>query len=528
MDLVDSVAKVVKIAIQIKELVEKVQQNKEECKKMATRVDRLRAIVERLDSTAVSSEQTMVDALNEFEETFLRALKIVKACQTKNNVWLFLRAGNVSKQLREVKADIQEHMQTVSLCNGVELTVMVTKGYIGDTAAKPTKKLLKVQSMEGEQEIQVVGRRLVWQDTDTSDAAGNEEDGHSSYPAASGTRSEVHGEKGSYPAGSLEDTISRFRNFSSSELKVVTNNFSNQRVIGKGGSAIVYKGVLNGSEVAIKSFCVDDSQDENVARYAEVFSVLREHENIVRFLGYCHEVKIQMVPVEGKCVAAERRHMLVVEEYMSNGTLSEVVDGSSQQLDWSTVFQIIRGIAEGVAYIHTKGAVHLDLKPANILLDSKMNPKICDFERSKILNQNDEEVTGERVTKEFAGTLGYLPPEYMADGIYSFKHDVFSFGILLLHTINKSGLLQDSTDWIGRALEGEEDVEGLLGSSSRDDSELKEIKRCMDIGLQCSAKERADRPTMWDVVDMLDGKEQPRKTTMRNKQASSFKKKGRA
>lgn len=524
MDLVNSVEKVVKIAIQIKELVEKVHQNKEECKNMATRVDRLRAIVQRLDNTSVSSEKTMIDALNEFEETLLRALKLVKSCQTKNSVWLFLRAGNVSKQLREVKAEILEHMQTVNLCNGIEQTVMLTKGYIKDPAAKP-KKLLKVQSMEGEQEIQVIGSRLVWQDT--YNAPGDSEDAHASY-SADGTRSEVHDEKESYPAGSLEDTITRFRNFSSSELKAVTNNFSNQHVIGKGGSAIVYKGVLrNGAEVAIKNFCVDDSQDENVARYAEVFSVLREHENIVRFLGYCHEVKIQMVPVEGKCVAVERRHMLVVEEYMPNGTLSDAVDGSSRQLDWSTAFRIIRGIAKGVAHIHTKGAVHLDLKPANILLDSDMNPKICDFERSKILNQNDEEVADERVTKEFAGTLGYLPPEYMADGIFSFKHDVFSFGILLLHTINKSGLLQDSTDWIGRALEGQDDVDGLLGSSSRDESELKEIKRCTDIGLQCSAKERADRPTMWDVVDMLDGKEQPRKTPVQNK-ASSFKKKGRA
>lgn len=527
MDLVDSVAKVVKIAIQIKELVEKVNQNKEECKKMATRVERLRALVERLNNTGISSEKTMIDALDEFEETFLRALKLVRACQTKNNVWLFLRAGNVSKHLREVKAEILEHMQTVNLCNGVEQTVILTRGYAKDPAAKP-KKLLKVQSMQGEQEIQVLGSRLVWQDTDITDVAGDVEDAHYSH-RTDGTRSEVHGEKEIYPAGSLEDTISRFRNFSSSELKAVTNNFSNQHVIGKGGSAIVYKGVLrNGAEVAIKSFCVDDSQDENVARYAEVFSVLcDEHENIVRFLGYCHEVKIQMVPVEGKCVAAERRHMLVVEEYMSNGTLSEIVDGSSQQLDWSTAFRIIRGIALGVAYIHTKGVIHLDLKPANILLDSDMNPKICDFERSKILNQNDEEVAGERVTEEFAGTLGYLPPEYMADGIYSFKHDVFSFGILLLHTINKSGLLQDSTDWMGRALEGQDNVDGLLGSSSRDESELKEIKRCMDIGLHCSSKERTDRPTMWDVVGMLDGKEQPPKTPMLNK-ASSFKKKGRA
>ncbi|VAH12556.1 unnamed protein product [Triticum turgidum subsp. durum] len=307
-----------------------------------------------------------------------------------------------------------------------------------------------------------------------------------------------------------------FRNFSFSELKAVTKNFS--EMIGKGGSAIVYKGVLaNGAEVAIKSFIVDPSQHEHVVRYAEVFSVLRQHENVVKFLGYCHETKIQMVPIEGKCVAAERRHMFVVEEYMPNGNLSEIIDGSSRQLDWTSTFRIIRGIAQGVAHIHTKGAVHLDLKPANILLDSDMNPKICDFERSKILNQKDEDVA-ERVTRELAGTLGYLPPEYIADGIFSFKHDVFSFGILLLHTISKSGLLQDSTDWVRHALEGQDDVDGLLGPSSRDKYEVMEIQRCMDIGLQCAAKERTDRPTMWDVVAMLDG-------TLTK--ASSFKKKGK-
>lgn len=89
-----------------------------------------------------------------------------------------------------------------------------------------------------------------------------------------------------------------------------------------------FQGVLaNGAEVAIKSFCVDASQDEHVVRYAEVFSVLRQHKNVVKFLGYCHETKIQMVPIEGKCVAAERRHMLVVEEYMPNGSLSDIIDG---------------------------------------------------------------------------------------------------------------------------------------------------------------------------------------------------------
>ncbi|KAM3399716.1 hypothetical protein ACQJBY_004878 [Aegilops geniculata] len=398
MDLVGSVAQIVKIALQIQELVETAYHNKDDCKKIAKRVGRLRAIVERLNSTDVTSEKTMSDALSDLEETFHQALKLFKACQTKNKVWLFLRAGNVSKQLREVKDEMMDHMHIANFGNCAQQTVIITEAFIGDPEVNP-KKYYKVLSMQGEQEMQMVGSHLVCRDTNILVPEEDQvEDEHASYPNDV-TRSEIHGEKVSFPAGSLEDTISQFRNFSFSELKAVTENFSNKHVIGKGGSAIVYKGVLaNGAEVAIKIFIVEPSRHEHVVRYAEVFSVLRQHENVVKFLGYCHETKIQMVPIEGKCVAAERRHMFVVEEYMPNGNLSEIIDGSSRQLDWTSAFRIIRGIAQGVAHIHTKGAVHLDLKPANILLDSDMNPKICDFERSKILNQKDEDVA-ERVTR---------------------------------------------------------------------------------------------------------------------------------
>ena len=64
-------------------------------------------------------------------------------------------------------------------------------------------------------------------------------------------------------------------------------------------------------------------------------------------------------------------------------------------LDWSSLFQIIEGVAQGMHCPHEQGIVHLDLKPGNVLLDSDMNPKIIDFEVSMVLN--DDETTDDRI-----------------------------------------------------------------------------------------------------------------------------------
>uniref|UniRef100_A0A0E0ML20 non-specific serine/threonine protein kinase n=1 Tax=Oryza punctata TaxID=4537 RepID=A0A0E0ML20_ORYPU len=218
------------------------------------------------------------------------------------------------------------------------------------------------------------------------------------------------------------------------ELKIATHNF--ETTSDQGGFASVYKGVLrDGVEVAIKRHT-----DGFPSRYDEMpqkhpLIILRsmlQHKNIVELLGYCQEYMDVKIPKENATdgiVPAKEEFLLLVEEYMTNGNLGNLICGG--QLDWSTRLRIIEGITQGVVYLRThseKPIVHLDLKPDNILLDSDMNPKIGDFGLSKELGDDE-------INASVRGTLGYMPREYIVEGIISLKNDAYGFGVTLLEII---------------------------------------------------------------------------------------------
>ncbi|XBI50642.1 hypothetical protein VPH35_114021 [Triticum aestivum] len=273
------------------------------------------------------------------------------------------------------------------------------------------------------------------------------------------------------------------------ELDAATNNFSEENVIGKGGSATIYKGTLPEELVVTIKRYPDQSGPHSIQKYINVFQLLVEHENVVKFLGFCH--------VDG--------NEMLVEEYMPNGSLFEIINGSLQKLDWLSTFRVIRGVAQGVAYLHSKHVIHLALNPANIVFDSNMNPKISNFEISKLLDIN----VSEAVSPGLVGAMGYMSPEYITDGIISMRSDVFSFGVLLLHSISgmRSSILdQHPITWAWGVRE-DEGMNGLLDSSWGSEHQLEEMKRCMDIGLLCTQEFPKDRPTMSDVVKLLNDNE---------------------
>ncbi|XBI87642.1 hypothetical protein VPH35_025696 [Triticum aestivum] len=294
-------------------------------------------------------------------------------------------------------------------------------------------------------------------------------------------------------------------------LKDITSNFSNDRILGKGGFGVVYKGLLeNGEIIAVKKL-LHTLPDSETQFENEVNLLMKlDHQNIVRLLGYCYETRRVHTPHEGDFVFVWNTESLLCLECLPKGSLNSYISDASSGLDWHTCCKIIEGISFGLQYLHEHPNVpiiHLDLKPANILLDGNMVPKITDFGLSRLFDQSRT-----MHTKNNIGTRGYMPPEYVDRGIITPMSDIFSLGVIIMEVITGHrdypyDIKKSSEDFIERELlkwrnrlQEEPECTSL-------ETDCQQIQRCLQIGLICVNPERIKRPTMNKVVDMLQGLE---------------------
>nr|POE49861.1 g-type lectin s-receptor-like serine/threonine-protein kinase lecrk1 [Quercus suber] len=282
------------------------------------------------------------------------------------------------------------------------------------------------------------------------------------------------------------------RLFTYTELKRATNSFKEE--LGKGSFGAVYKGALNKGKkpVAVKRLEKLVEEGEREFR-AEMRAIGRtHHRNLVRLLGFC----------------AEDSKRLLVYEYMSNGSLADLLFGAILRPDLTERLRIALDVARGILYLHEEceaPIIHCDIKPQNILMDDCWNAKISDFGLAKFLMPDQTRTfTGAR------GTRGYVAPEWHKNIPISVKADVYSYGIVLLEIVccRKNIDVNASTaeeivlsSWAFRCYAARELHKLVIG----EEVDKLSLEKMVQVGLWCIQEEPALRPSMKSVVLMLEG-----------------------
>ncbi|KAK9941253.1 hypothetical protein M0R45_017867 [Rubus argutus] len=286
------------------------------------------------------------------------------------------------------------------------------------------------------------------------------------------------------------------RCFTYMELKEATDGFKKE--LGRGAFATVFKGVLvseNGKYVAVKRLLDTMVRESDMEFKAEVSTIGRtNHRNLVQLLGFCNE----------------GQHRILVYELMSNGTLASFLFGESK-LNWHRRKQIALGIARGLLYLHedcSSQIIHCDIKPENVLLDDTFTARIADFGLAKLLKTDQT-----RTITAIRGTKGYLAPEWFKCLPITVKVDVYSYGILLLEIIccrkNFEAKANDENemllaDW-AYSCYNQRKLHLLVDNDDEALDDMKKMEKSVMTALWCIQQDPSLRPTMKDVMQMLEG-----------------------
>ncbi|KAI3926378.1 hypothetical protein MKX01_032566 [Papaver californicum] len=270
--------------------------------------------------------------------------------------------------------------------------------------------------------------------------------------------------------------------FSPEDLKLATNNYDENLIIGRG--------------VAIKkSQIVDQSQIEQFINELVILSQIN-HRNVVKLLGCCLETEVP----------------LLVYEYVSNGTLYEHIhrnDGMSS-ISWKSLLRIASEISNALAYLHSSVSIpiiHRDIKSTNVLLDDNYTAKVSDFGASRLVPLDQT-----HLNTRVQGTFGYLDPEYFSTSLLTDKSDVYSFGVVLIELLTGEKALsferseeQRNLAFYFISLLEVNNFSHLLDSRVLTEGKPEHVLAVAELAKRCLNLKGEDRPTMKQVAAKLEG-----------------------
>jgi serine/threonine protein kinase len=203
---------------------------------------------------------------------------------------------------------------------------------------------------------------------------------------------------------------------------------------------------------------------------------------------------------------------LLVYEFVSNGTLYDHIHKRNGKgpLSLELRLKIAAETAELLSYLHyftSMQIVHRDVKTTNILLDEKFTAKVSDFGASKLVPEDEDQLS-----TLVQGTMGYLDPEYLQSNTLTEKSDVYSFGVVLVELLTSRRALSFDKPEAERSLANVfvcavEDglLKHILDEEVVKDGHFEIVESVADLAKRCLSVKGSERPTMRVVARELEG-----------------------
>ncbi|KAK7389714.1 hypothetical protein VNO78_24989 [Psophocarpus tetragonolobus] len=287
------------------------------------------------------------------------------------------------------------------------------------------------------------------------------------------------------------------KSYSIADLQVASGSFSVDQLLGEGSFGRVYRAQFDdGKVLAVKKIDSTVLPNDLSEDFIELVSNISElhHPNVTELVGYCSE---------------HGQHLLVYE-YHKNGSLHDFLhlpDEYSKPLIWNSRVKIALGIARALEYLHevcSPSVIHKNIKSANILLDTEINPHLSDSglatyipNANQVLNNN--------------GGLGYEAPEVGLSGQYTLKSDVYSFGVVMLELLSgrkpfdssRARSEQGLVRWATPQLHDIDALAKMVDPALEGLYPIKSLSRFADVIALCVQPEPEFRPPMSEVVQAL-------------------------
>ncbi|KAL8144489.1 hypothetical protein V2J09_017521 [Rumex salicifolius] len=270
-------------------------------------------------------------------------------------------------------------------------------------------------------------------------------------------------------------------------------------VLGKGSYGTAYKAILDeGTTVVVKRLKEVGTARREFEQNMEMISKVAQHPNLLPLRAYYYS----------------KDEKLLVYDYASSGSLALLLHGyrgnaGRNPLNWNARMKILGDIARGILHIHSEcdaKLIHGNIKSSNVLLTRDLDGLVSDFGLTLLMNFQPS---------INARSVGYHAPEVIETRKASQKSDVYSFGVLLLEVLtgkaplksphaHNADVVVDLPRWVQSVVREEWTSEVFDTELLRSPNAEEEMVHMLQIALACVARLPDTRPTMDQVLKMMD------------------------